>query len=93
VERTRTLLQQLDERITPLARASAELLNPRWGLLMRSGNDKSYLARLVERHADIYTSRVSNLRRGTPYAFYRAHRVDMPHDAVDDTAAAHPDTG
>jgi len=82
VERTRARLQQLDERITPLARASAELLNPRWGLLMRSGNDKSYLARLVERHADIYTSRISNLRRTTPYAFFRAHRVEMPHDAA-----------
>ncbi len=82
VERTRARLQQLDERLTPLARASSELLNPRWGLLMRSGNDKSYLARLVERHADIYTSRVSNLRHTTPYAFFRAHRGTMPHDAA-----------
>lgn len=82
VERTRARLQKLDDQITPLARASAELFNPRWGLLMRSGNDKSYLARLVERHADIYTSRVSNLRRTTPYAFFRAHRVQMPHDAT-----------
>jgi len=81
VEATRQALSAIDERITPLARASAELLNRDWGLLLRSGNDKSYLGRLVERHADIYTSRVSNLLYESPFAFFRAHRGLMPHDA------------
>lgn len=81
VEAARQALAAIDERITPLARASAELLNRSWGLLLRSGNDKSYLGRLVERHADIYTSRVSNLLHETPFAFFRAHRGLMPHDA------------
>ena len=56
----RARLVALDERIAPLAKASGEILNQRWGLLMRAGNDKSHLARQVERYADIYTSRVSN---------------------------------
>jgi 5'-nucleotidase len=80
VEQKRQALAAIDATITPLAQASGELFNRNWGLLMRSGNDKSYLARLVERHADIYTSRVSNLLHETPYAFFRAHRGLMPHD-------------
>jgi 5'-nucleotidase len=76
----RQTLGSLDDQITPLARASAELLNRNWGLLMRSGNDTSYLGRIVERHADIYMSRVSNLLSATPFAFFRAHRGLMPHD-------------
>ena len=73
----------LDERIAPLAQASAELGNPSWGPLMRAGNDKSLFARQVERYADAYTSRVSNLRYETPYAYLRAARGSLPHDRVD----------
>ncbi len=73
-------LAALDERLTPLARASAALANPHWGPLMRAGNDKSYLAHLVERHADIYTSRVSNFLFATPFRFFRSPRGSLPHD-------------
>ena len=47
---------------------------------MRAGNDKSLFARQVERYADVYTSRVSNLRYETPYAYLRAARGSLPHD-------------
>jgi len=80
LDRLRKALLALDERITPIARESSELRNTSWGLMMRTGNDKSYMARMVERHADIYTSRVSNLVHETPYAFFRAFRGAMPHD-------------
>ena len=73
-------LLALDAAITPLAQAVGERGNRRWGLLMASGNDRSYFARQVERHADIYTSRVSNLIYESPYAFFRAHRSVMPHE-------------
>lgn len=76
----RAKLLALDEEIAPLAQASATLQNPNWGLLMRSGNDKSHLARQVERYADIYTARVSNLLHATPYAYFRSHRGSLPHD-------------
>ena len=39
----------------------ARLRNEAWGPLMRAGQDKSLFARQVERYADVYTSRVSNL--------------------------------
>ena len=71
---------ELDERIAPLARASGELGNARWGLLMRAGNDKSHLAQQIERFADIYTSRVSNFLYETPYGYLRSPRGTLPHD-------------
>jgi hypothetical protein len=70
----------LDNQIAPLARAAAELGNPIWGPLMRAGNDKSLFARQVEKYADVYTSRVSNLLHETPFAYLRAARGSLPHD-------------
>jgi len=73
-------VSELDERIAPLAEAAGTTSNPRWGLLMRAGNDKSYLARQVERYADIYMSRVSNFLFQTPHAYLRSPRGSLPHD-------------
>lgn len=70
----------LDEQIAPFAIASGELSNEHWGLLMRAGVDKSLFARQVERHADIYMSRVSNLMSVTPHGMLRAAWVPLPHD-------------
>jgi HAD superfamily 5'-nucleotidase-like hydrolase len=85
IKAARAKLATLDEPIGPLARAAAELHNPRWGPLLRTGNDKSYLTRQLERHADVYTSRVSNLLYATPFAYLRSARGSLPHDAE-----AHP---
>jgi HAD superfamily 5'-nucleotidase-like hydrolase len=76
----RTELDELDRRIAPLAKNASELGNARWGPLMRAGNDKSRLARQIERYADLYTSRVSNLLALTPYGYLRAARGVLPHD-------------
>lgn len=73
-------LVALDAEIAPLAQASSELTNARWGLLTRAGNDKSHLTRQIERYADIYTSRVSNLLHATPFAYFRSPRGSLPHD-------------
>ena len=72
----------LDEQIAPLAREASQLENPRWGALLRSGNDKSHLANQIERSADIYTSRVSNFLFATPFAYLRSRRGSMPHDPI-----------
>lgn len=71
----------LDHEIAPLAQESGKLLNPYWGLLMRTGNDKSHFARQMERYADIYTARVSNFLHHTPYVYLRSHRGSLPHDS------------
>lgn len=80
IQSLRAKIAKIDETLAPLAKAANELTNPCWGLLMRAGNDKSHLARQVERYADIYTSRVSNFLYATPYAFLRSSRGDLPHD-------------
>ena len=72
--------QTLDAQLAPLARQGGHLGHPRWGPLMRAGNDKSHLAHQLERSADIYTSRVSNFLLASPYAFLRSIRGSMPHD-------------
>ncbi len=89
----RDRLATLDEEIAPLARAAGELRNATWGPLMRAGADKSLFARQVERYADVYTSRVANLLYTGPYAFLRAGRVDLPHDAVARGVAPTPAPG
>ena len=76
----RERLTSLDHELAPLARAATERNNPYWGLLTRAGNDKSHLARQVERYADIYTSRVSNFLHDTPFAYWRSPRGSLPHD-------------
>jgi len=73
-------IAQLDARIAPIAKRASELSNARWGPLMRAGNDKSRLARQIERYADVYTSRVSNFLYLTPYGYLRAPRGSLPHD-------------
>jgi hypothetical protein len=80
IDALRNDLTALDDEIAPLAKASGELRNAAWGPLMRSGNDKSLFARQVERYADVYTSRASNLLFVTPYGFLRAPRMPLPHD-------------
>ena len=80
MSKTKSRLSSLDAQIAPLAEEAGTLFNSRWGLLMRSGLDKSYLARQLERYADAYTSRVSNFLAYTPYVYLRAPRVSLPHD-------------
>jgi 5'-nucleotidase len=80
LDRVSVAARKLDQQIAPMAKAAAELGHPVWGPLMRAGSDKSLFARQVERYADAYTSRVSNLRFETPYAYLRAVRSGLPHD-------------
>jgi HAD superfamily 5'-nucleotidase-like hydrolase len=82
-ERLRALRPEFDaleQKIVPLAKASGALGHARWGPSMRAGADKSRLARQIERHADIYTSRVSNFLWLTPFGYLRAARGSLPHD-------------
>lgn len=76
----RDRLVTLDSQIGPLAKEAGQLVNERWGLLLRTGNDKSHLARQIERYADVYTSRVSNLLALTPFVYLRSPRGSLPHD-------------
>ncbi|UCG89055.1 MAG: HAD-IG family 5'-nucleotidase [Gemmatimonadota bacterium] len=83
VGKVRGNLAKLDQQIAPLATAAGAIGNARWGPLMRAGNDKSQLARQVERYADIYMSRVSNFLSHTPFTYLRSRRGSLPHDPGD----------
>ncbi|MEZ4696248.1 MAG: HAD-IG family 5'-nucleotidase [Rhodothermales bacterium] len=83
LDKLRDRLVALDAEIGPLAQRSGELLNPNWGLLMRTGKDKSHYARQVERYADVYMTRVSDFLEATPFVYLRSHRGSLPHDSLD----------
>ena len=87
----RAELIALDASIAPMARASAGISHPRWGLLTRAGNDKSHLARQIERYADVYTSRVANFLAVTPFAYLRSPRGSLPHDPIEPGGAGSPE--
>lgn len=89
----RDQIMQLDSVIAPLAKASAEQGNVEWGLLLRAGNDKSHLARQVERYADVYTSRVSNFLAATPFVFLRSSRGTLPHEPLPEVRGEDPASG
>jgi len=90
VDDLRGAIGDIDELITPLAVRAGSLRNERWGPLMRAGIDKSLFARQVERYADVYTSRVSNLLTVGPFAILRAARLSLPHDE-ESTGVGHGD--
>ena len=76
----RERLVALDNLIAPLAARAGQIHHETWGLMMRAGNDKSLLARQIEGHADVYTSRVSNFIHETPFIYLRSKRGSLPHD-------------
>jgi len=82
-ELIRKQILELDAEISPLAKKYSTLMNSRWGLIMRSGNDKSHMARQIEKNADIYMSRVSNFAFQTPYVYLRSPRSSLPHDSLE----------
>jgi len=79
-EEIRERLEGLDSTISPLAEEFNALMNKKWGLLMRVGNEKSHFARQVEQYSDIYMSKVSNFLYTTPFAYLRAPHSNLPHD-------------
>eukprot|EP00798_Chlamydomonas_sp_ICE-L_P019954 gene19954-26662_t len=75
------VLEVLDEQIGSMLEQDGSMFNERWGYLSRAGlNDKSSLIQQVEKYADIYTSRVSNFQRYTPFMYFRSPSQSLAHD-------------
>ncbi|CAK9215609.1 unnamed protein product [Sphagnum troendelagicum] len=75
------LMSRLDQKIAPMLEADGEYFNQRWGYLSRAGLwDKSHLTRQIEKYADIYTSRVSNFLRYSPFMYFRSQSQTLAHD-------------
>lgn len=75
------VLDELDARIGPMLEQDGRHFNRRWGYLSRAGlNDKSQLCRQIEKYADVYSSRVSNFLRYSPYMYFRSPTQSLAHD-------------
>ena len=74
------MLAESEQLIEELQAAEGNHVNHFWGYMSRAGfADKSHLMRQIEKYADIYTSRVSNLARYTPYKFFLCPRQSLAH--------------
>ncbi|KAL4547861.1 hypothetical protein Ndes2526B_g07082 [Nannochloris sp. 'desiccata'] len=74
-------MERLDDVIGPAIEQDGADFNLRWGFLSRAGvNDRSQLLSQIERYADIYTSRVSNFLRYSPFVYFRSPTQSMAHD-------------
>lgn len=88
IERVLATMAQLDRQIAPLIEDEGAHVNRYWGYMSRAGfADKSHLMRQIEKYADIYMSRVSNMLKYTPYMYYRNTIQTLAHDQLTD-----PDT-
>lgn len=75
------VMERLDDIIGPAIERDGAEFNARWGYLSRAGvNDRSQLLRQIEKYADIYTSRVSNFLRYSPFVYFRSPAQSMAHD-------------
>ena len=75
------LMEKLDEEIALRLSEDGRHFNEKWGHLCRAGlHDKSALCRQMEKWADIYTSRVSNFQRYTPFMYFRSGAQSLSHD-------------
>lgn len=72
-----------DRLIVEKLKKYGESVNQYWGFLSRSGfGDKTHLIHQMEKNADVYTSRVSNLLPYTPYACFRADPQSLAHEVA-----------
>lgn len=72
--------RDLVRQIRALSSEVDRQFHERWGPLMKSGNEHSVLGMQVERYADLYTSRVTNLLAYSPMQYHRSPRDLLPHE-------------
>jgi len=73
-------LDASEAQIASLVHSEGNHVNRYWGYMSRAGfADKSHLMRQIEKYADIYTSRVSNLLPYTPYKHFLCPRQSLAH--------------
>jgi len=79
--RLRGSLAVIEEEINLLLWDEGAHVNRHWGFATRAGfADKSHLMRQIEKYADIYTSRVSNFLRYTPYKHFICGQQSLAHN-------------
>lgn len=76
-------ISEIDVKIAALIKAQQSEYNPRWGQLMRAGNEESYFAYQVERYACIYMAKLGDLLAHSPRSYFRAPRRPLAHELED----------
>lgn len=72
--------RDLVKRIREISREVDDRYHPLWGPLMKAGNEHSTFGQQIERHADLYTSRVTNFLAYSPQQYHRSPREYLPHE-------------
>lgn len=80
IEALQKRISEVDLKIAQLITSQQAEYNPRWGQLMRAGNEESYFAYQVERYACIYMAKLSDLLAQSPRSYFRAPRRPLPHE-------------
>lgn len=80
IDQLQDTISEIDKRISPLIRQQATIFNPFWGEIMRAGNEESYFAHQVDRFADIYMARLSDLFDASPRTYFRSKRRPLAHE-------------
>ena len=73
-------LIDLDRTIIKLLREKNSHYNPYWGSVFRAGAEETFFTYQVERYACIYMARLSDLFSRSPLEYYRASRINLPHE-------------
>ena len=84
-------LEKLDDDIIPAVRTEGHSFNRYWGFISRAGYDKSSFQRQIEKYADIYTAKVTNLLPYTPYHEFQAFQAPLAHEPDDDSCGVDSD--
>jgi len=78
-QRLKEARRRLIQRIHVLQSKVDQKFHPHWGSVFVEGNDRTLFGDLIEEHADLYTSRVSNFLEYSTEHYFRAARVAPPH--------------
>ncbi len=80
IAEVQTGITQIDNQIAPLIKETQAAFNPIWGEVMRAGNEESYFANQVDRFADIYMPKLSDLLALSPRTYFRSMRRPLAHE-------------
>ncbi len=80
IAKAQTAITQIDNQIAPLIKETQAAFNPIWGEVMRAGNEESYFANQVDRFADIYMPKLSDLLAISPRTYFRSYRRPLAHE-------------
>ena len=80
ISKVQEAITQIDNQISPLIEKSKAVFNPIWGEIMRAGNEESYFANQVDRFADIYMAKISDLLSISPRYYFRSSRRPLAHE-------------